>query len=549
MTAVRRLRGKDWQPEIAEFGEQVLMRRPRALDQSSLEPRWDPGAYLGTRWGTVEHWVADVCGAAKKAHTIRRRPEASRWDAEKVLGVTGVHDEPDRAGGREGAEGLERPVEVIPHVADPGEEEQIRITRDFCIARSDLQQHCYTRNCAKCDAARAGRKVGTSHSSECRSRFKQICFEAEDGRVQRAQARREDLQAGPAEAPHREGDETEDEGAQEDVEVVEVDVEDEDPMEVCETEVHTPAEEVQDDTEMIVLEGMQKGPPSVDKLDAVQEGMQKGPPSIDKLGNAVKEGMQKGPPSVDKLDAVQEGMQKGPPSINKLGNAAREDLQKGPPSIDKLGNAEVKGDMADMFVRGTAAPLSAKEEIRRLGALGGRPQDKVTELFSPPRVNARLQGGGSNRKVSPGTSVNLVVDETIGESWEFLRADHRRACWARLKEEDPWMVVGSPPCTAFSVLNTGFNKYRSAPEKSAKRELEGKILPWFALDIYAWQVRRGRYFMHEHPGAASSWRLPEVRRVWSMDSVSSTVNDACMFGMVARGMTGSQGQSRSLRDG
>ena len=225
--------------------------------------------------------------------------------------------------------------------------------------------------------------------------------------MQRAQARREDLQAGPAEALQREGDETEDEGAQEDVEVVEV--EDEDPMEACETEVHTPAEEAQEDTEMIVLEGIQKGPPS-----------------IDKLGNPVQEGMQKGPPSVDKLDAVQERMQKGPPGIDKLGNAVQEGMQKGPPSVDKLGNAEVKGDMADMIAQGAGALLSAKEEIRRLGAPGGRPQDKVTELFSPPRVNARLQGGGSNRKMSPGTSFGLAVDETTGESWDFLRADQAR---------------------------------------------------------------------------------------------------------------------------
>ena len=77
MTAVRRLRGKDWAPKIAEFGEQVLMRRPRALEQGSVEPRWDPSAYLGAKWGTAEHWVA--------SSAIRRRPEASRWVAERVL--------------------------------------------------------------------------------------------------------------------------------------------------------------------------------------------------------------------------------------------------------------------------------------------------------------------------------------------------------------------------------------------------------------------------------------------------------------------------------
>ena len=39
MTAYRRLRGRDWTPKIAEFGEQILARRPQAREQQSLEPR------------------------------------------------------------------------------------------------------------------------------------------------------------------------------------------------------------------------------------------------------------------------------------------------------------------------------------------------------------------------------------------------------------------------------------------------------------------------------------------------------------------------------
>ena len=39
MTAYRRLRGRDWEPRLAEFAEQILARRPRARIQGDVEPR------------------------------------------------------------------------------------------------------------------------------------------------------------------------------------------------------------------------------------------------------------------------------------------------------------------------------------------------------------------------------------------------------------------------------------------------------------------------------------------------------------------------------
>ena len=55
MTAVRRLRGREWSPKLAVFGEQVLARRPGAAEPSrpSLDPRWDLATYLGTKWGAA----------------------------------------------------------------------------------------------------------------------------------------------------------------------------------------------------------------------------------------------------------------------------------------------------------------------------------------------------------------------------------------------------------------------------------------------------------------------------------------------------------------
>ena len=167
------------------------------------------------------------------------------------------------------------------------------------------------------------------------------------------------------------------------------------------------------------------------------------------------------------------------------------------------------------------SPLGAGEDAARR---------TVTELFSPPRVNARIREGAP-RPLTAGTSFDLIADKVTGESWDFLRADHRRRCWAQLKAEDPWIVIGSPPCTMFSVLNYGLNKHRVDPSVQRRRMAEAKVLLGFALSVYEWQVRRGRYFLHEHPASVSSWKLDEVRAIQCMDGVMTVTCDACMFGM------------------
>ncbi len=43
-------------------------------------------------------------------------------------------------------------------------------------------------------------------------------------------------------------------------------------------------------------------------------------------------------------------------------------------------------------------------------------------------------------------------------------------------QEDPWVVIGSPPCTAFSTLNTGLHKDRGDPAKREKKTIEARVL-------------------------------------------------------------------------
>ena len=42
------------------------------------------------------------------------------------------------------------------------------------------------------------------------------------------------------------------------------------------------------------------------------------------------------------------------------------------------------------------------------------------------------------------------MDLTNG--WDFNREDHKRQAWSKVRDEAPYLLIGSPPCNYFSVL-------------------------------------------------------------------------------------------------
>ncbi len=77
----------------------------------------------------------------------------------------------------------------------------------------------------------------------------------------------------------------------------------------------------------------------------------------------------------------------------------------------------------------------------------------VAELYSPPRVTATLPRLGSRELASgltlvAGSTFDLHADEA-GVAWDFTRPQDRKRAWDRIRAEEPFLVVGSPPCTMF----------------------------------------------------------------------------------------------------
>ena len=122
-----------------------------------------------------------------------------------------------------------------------------------------------------------------------------------------------------------------------------------------------------------------------------------------------------------------------------------------------------------------------------------------SEVFCPPRFTAMASRYG----LTPG----LAFDLRCG--WDLDNPSARKAVWEHLQVERPLLLVGSPECKAFSTLQN-LNKGSKAYEETLAKGLDHLK---FVCQLYEFQAKNGRLFLHEHPWAASSWNVPSIERV------------------------------------
>ena len=75
----------------------------------------------------------------------------------------------------------------------------------------------------------------------------------------------------------------------------------------------------------------------------------------------------------------------------------------------------------------------------------------VAEIFSPPRVTAaasRYPRFG----IAPGLALDLTTTDSEGQPWDFSDPAQRAKAEKLIEEENPTLLIGTPMCTAFSIL-------------------------------------------------------------------------------------------------
>ena len=137
--------------------------------------------------------------------------------------------------------------------------------------------------------------------------------------------------------------------------------------------------------------------------------------------------------------------------------------------------------------------------------------------------------------LKPGDAMDLIT------GWNFDREDHRQQARELIQQRRPKLLIGSPDCTMFSQLQSlsGWNEHKASRWRQARRHLQ------FVCELYRDQVRRGDWFLHEHPIGASSWREQCVLDVMKENGVETIIGDQCMYGLVT--MTGNGKQPARKR--
>ena len=214
------------------------------------------------------------------------------------------------------------------------------------------------------------------------------------------------------------------------------------------------------------------------------------------------------------------------------------------PSLEELFGPGDDDSMSVGFL-GSLQP-SAGDEVSRLmlqelGSVGrGYKRERrrafrniVSEICSPPRVTAEIIWQ-RNREVLPGCAYDFTtLDEDDGQPWDFSIQSKREKALKKVQSQEPYMLIGSPMCTAFCAwqyLNPIKSKDKDAMRKAYLKAVEHMR---FVIRLYREQLDNGRYFLHEHPAGATSWRLDFVEDLLKTPSVGRVVGDQCQYGAEA----------------
>ena len=147
----------------------------------------------------------------------------------------------------------------------------------------------------------------------------------------------------------------------------------------------------------------------------------------------------------------------------------------------------------------------------------------VSEVFSRPRISKEAQRQG----MTAGTSFDILT------GYDLSKRGDRQACWRRLVEEDPELIVVCPPCGPFSQLQ-GLNYPKMRMEQAMMMLEEGLQHLEFAMQVFEWQIRRGKWALFEHPQGSAAWQEECVQRVLRMRGVQRVTGDQCMYGLRVR---------------
>jgi hypothetical protein len=150
----------------------------------------------------------------------------------------------------------------------------------------------------------------------------------------------------------------------------------------------------------------------------------------------------------------------------------------------------------------------------------------VAELYNPNRFQDKLDKYGLCR----GQAFDLKLGHDLTK--HNMRQEVRRY----VREMKPGLVIISPPCTLFSLLqnlNRNFQNPEANPE-FLRRLIEAKVLLRFGIEIAFEVLKYGGSFVFEHPLTSRAWMDNLMQKLIQSPEVHMAACDQCQFGLRAQ---------------
>ena len=148
----------------------------------------------------------------------------------------------------------------------------------------------------------------------------------------------------------------------------------------------------------------------------------------------------------------------------------------------------------------------------------------VAEVYSPPRVLPVARADG--------LLGNLSLDILTG--WDSNQEHLRNLAKDAFVALQISVLILSPPCAIFSELQRLWNIKKMSKETFNKKWSDGMVHLNFAMELATLQLKRGAYFIFEHPWKASSWETPTVKAVLTQPGVMVVNFDQCCLGLKSK---------------
>ena len=148
----------------------------------------------------------------------------------------------------------------------------------------------------------------------------------------------------------------------------------------------------------------------------------------------------------------------------------------------------------------------------------------VAELFNPNRFGPDAQ----KIKLVPGTAFDLQLGINL------LDKNVRNEVETYFDRVRPGLVIISPPCTMYSLLQNLNKRNQQEPEglrRYLKATQEARTLLRFGVMVAKKVLDYGGIFVFEHPVTSKAWALPELQELLQHPKVRLARCDQCQFGL------------------